>query len=208
MSLPSPFLILDLTGTAAFAVSGAMTGMRKGMDIFGILILALITATGGGIIRDLLLGGLPPTALTAPIYFSTALVSGFLVFLFYKPLQGRPLRPLLFFDAIGLAIFTITGLQTALALDLSPLALLFMGTLTGIGGGILRDILSSEIPLVFQRELYASVSLTGGVLYLLLLPRIPPAPAGGGVIIFIVAFRLISLHFNWHLPTRFGRESP
>lgn len=199
MTQESVFFLLDMAGTAAFAVSGAVMGVQKRLDFFGVSILALAAATAGGITRDLLIGNIPPDALSRPAYFITALTAGTLVFFFHSRLQHLR-KSILFFDALGLGLFTVAGLRAGLAHHLNPLSSLFLGTLTGIGGGILRDILGDEIPFVLRRELYASLSLAGGLVYLLLRPHLPEAYLAYGVMALIVLLRLISLRFNWHLP--------
>lgn len=199
------FLILDMSGTIAFAISGAMMGVRKRMDLFGILILSMITATGGGITRDVVIGSLPPLSLVNPAYFIAAFASGICVFLFYSRISSLK-NSIRFFDALGLGIFTVSGIQAAQMAGLNPLSVVLLGTLTGIGGGIYRDVLSGTIPFVFQKELYASISLTGGVLHLILQPYIHGPLLSYGTVFFIVLFRLISLKANWRLPLS-GEES-
>lgn len=164
-------LILELIGTVAFSVSGAMTAMKKNMDIFGVMILGLTTAVGGGVIRDLILGSAPPSTFRDPIYAITALITAVVVFL---PWTRRLFRRyqriydllLLTADSIGLGIFTVIGVQAAFAKSgsYSLFLLTFVGVITGVGGGIIRDMLAGNTPYVFVKHVYASASLAGALI--------------------------------------------
>lgn len=163
-------LILESLGTIAFAISGAMQAINKKLDIFGIIILAMITATGGGMMRDIILGINPPKAFTDPIYCILAVLTALCVAIIVnkrkKPLPYLDIINL--FDAFGLAIFCITGANASIALYPQNMFLcIFVGVLTGIGGGILRDMLSASIPSVLKKELYAVPAIFGTVCYYL-----------------------------------------
>lgn len=153
--------IFEIIGTVAFAVSGALTGIKKRLDFFGVLMLAITTAIGGGIARDLIIGNTPPLAFRHPIYITIALVSTVGVWIFYRYLF-RLTNVILIFDAIGLAVFTANGARLAFAGDYASLSVaVSLGVLTGTGGGILRDIFVQEIPMVFRKEIYATASIIG-----------------------------------------------
>lgn len=200
-------LVLELIGTVAFSVSGAMTAMKKNMDIFGVMILGLTTAVGGGVIRDLILGSAPPSTFRDPIYAITALITAVVVFL---PWTRRLFRRyqriydllLLTADSIGLGIFTVIGVQAAFAKSgsYSLFLLTFVGVITGVGGGIIRDMLAGNTPYVFVKHVYASASLAGALICALLWPHIPSiwAICTGALVVFLI--RALSAHFRWSLP--------
>ena len=200
-------LALELIGTMAFAVSGAMTGLKKNMDIFGVCILGLTTAVGGGVIRDLILGNTPPATFQDPIYAAVAVLSSLVLFM---PQVRRLLMRdqalfdlgLFLMDTAGLAIFTVVGIRTAYAHvpQATVFLLVFVGVITGVGGGILRDMMAGDTPYIFVKHIYASASLVGALLCGLLwhyAGEIPSMLLGGGVVILI---RCLSAHFRWNLP--------
>ena len=200
-------LCMELMGTLAFAASGALTGLRKNMDIFGICILALTTAVGGGVIRDLILGNTPPATFQNPIYATVALVTALVLFLpqvrHFLMRDARLFDLILFWmDAVGLGIFTVTGIRIAYAHvpQAGIFLLIFVGVVTGVGGGVLRDIMAGDTPYIFVRHVYASASLVGALLSGLLwhhLGELPSMLLGAGVILLI---RVLSHHYNWNLP--------
>ena len=200
-------LCMELMGTLAFAASGALTGLRKNMDIFGICILALTTAVGGGVIRDLILGNTPPATFQNPIYATVALVTALVLFLpglrHFLMRDARLFDLVLFWmDAVGLGIFTVVGIRIAYAHvpQAGIFLLIFVGVVTGVGGGVLRDIMAGDTPYIFVRHVYASASLVGALLCGLLwhiLGELPSMLLGTGVILLI---RILSRKFNWNLP--------
>lgn len=153
-------LSLDIAGTFAFAVSGASAGVKRELDLFGVLLLAFAAATAGGIARDVLIGATPPAALSDWRYLITALVAGAITFRWHA-LVDRFRNPVQLFDAVGLSLFAVAGAQKALAFGLSPTMAALLGMLTGIGGGIVRDVLLAGIPWVLRSELYAVAALVG-----------------------------------------------
>ena len=169
--MESFLLILELAGTMAFSAAGAMTGLRKNMDIFGVCILGLTTAVGGGVIRDLILGSTPPATFRDPIYAFVAILTALVLFL---PRVRRLLmrdqvlfdRVLFWMDAAGLGIFTVMGIRAAYAHMSRPglFLLVFVGVVTGAGGGVLRDIMAGDTPYIFVKHVYASASLAGALL--------------------------------------------
>lgn len=156
-------LVLDLAGTFVFAISGAMLGVRRGLDIFGVLVLSFAASTSGGIARDVLIGATPPAAIGDWRYLAVALAAGLITFVASSPLS-RLRTAILIFDAAGLALFAVAGTQKALAFGLNPVASALLGMLTGIGGGIARDILVARTPAVLRGELYAIAALAGASL--------------------------------------------
>ena len=200
-------LILEIIGTVAFAVSGAMTGLSKKMDIFGVVILGLTTAVGGGMIRDLVLGLTPPAMFTNPIYAAVAAVVSVIVFLpavrRWLTAYGRVREILmLVMDSLGLGVFTVVGIQRAYtATDHRGLFLLvFVGVVTGVGGGLLRDVMAGQTPYIFVKHVYASASIIGAILCAALW-----APLGATMAMIlgasvILAIRLLAAHYHWSLP--------
>ena len=196
-------LVLDLMGTFVFALSGAVAGVRERLDLFGVLVLSFAAASAGGIMRDLLIGAVPPAAISDWRYLAVSLLAGLVVFFWY-PISER-LRNLsnhvLIFDAAGLALFAVAGTQKALGYRLNPVMAALLGVLTGIGGGMLRDVLVAQIPNVLRAELYAVAALAGAVVvvvgHVLNLPPTGMAAAGAAVCFGI---RLIAIRRGWHLP--------
>ena len=200
-------LIVELLGTMAFAASGAMTGIRKNMEIFGVCILALTTAVGGGVIRDLILGSTPPATFRDPIYATVAIVTALVLFL---PRVRRLLMwdqvlfdlSLFLMDTAGLAIFTVMGIRVAYAhVPQATLFLLaFVGVVTGVGGGVLRDIMAGDTPYIFVKHIYACASLVGALACGLAwhhLGEMGSMLLGGGLVVLI---RCLSAHYRWNLP--------
>lgn len=199
--------ILQLVGTISFAVSGAMTALRKHMDVLGVVVLGLITAVGGGILRDILLGLAPPVIFADPVTVAAAAVSSVLVFI--PAVRRRLLKTRRVYeltmrltDALGLGIFTVIGAQTASAVlpQSSWFTMAFLGTITGVGGGVLRDVLAGDMPYIFHKHIYALASLAGALVWVALHHWWNDTAAlllGGSVIVLI---RLLAAHFRWSLP--------
>lgn len=192
--------VLDLCGVAVFAISGVASARRARMDLFGILVVAVITAIGGGTLRDLLLGRLPVFWVddATPLAVIAATVALALAYARWWPL---PTQVLYLADTGGLALFTISGTKTALALGAGWHAAIVMGMLTGCAGGVLRDVLCGEVPYLLRREIYATAALAGAGLYLLLLGLGLPEQAATLIgMATVAAVRLITRWRNWHLP--------
>ncbi len=192
-------LVLELIGTIAFAISGATVAIQCKMDIMGVCILGMTTAVGGGIIRDVILGITPPTAFQQPIYAMTALLVSLLTFL---PMIRKKLDMngwfFLAIDSIGLAVFTIIG-ALAGASSGNAFLIIFVGNVTGVGGGVLRDVFASRNPVIFQKNVYATASLAGAILFALLYKiNLNAASVIGGAVIFVL--RILAAKFEWHLP--------
>lgn len=200
-------LIIELTGTMAFAASGAMTGIKKNMDIFGVCILGLTTAVGGGVIRDLILGNTPPATFQDPIYAAVAIVTSLVLFLPRVRrllMRDQALYDLCLFlmDTAGLGIFTVMGIRTACAhVPRATLFLLaFVGVVTGVGGGVLRDIMAGDTPYIFVKHVYASASLAGALLCGVLWGPAGSLPAMLSGMAAVVLIRCLAAHFRWNLP--------
>jgi uncharacterized membrane protein YeiH len=204
-------LVLDLIGTFVFALSGAVAGVKERLDLFGVLVLSFAAASAGGIMRDLLIGSVPPAAITDWRYLAASLLAGLVVFFWY-PISER-LRNLsnhvLIFDAAGLALFAVVGTQKALGYRLNPVMAALLGVLTGIGGGMLRDVLIRQVPNVLRAELYAVAALAGAVVvvvgHVLNLPPTAMAIAGAALCFGI---RLIAIRRGWRLPVADLRQRP
>lgn len=201
------FFILELLGTVAFAISGAIVGIQKKMDIFGVAILAMTTAVGGGIIRDIILNITPPAAFRNPVFTFSAIGTGIIVFFFVKQhlhLHKQALYEILLriMDAIGLGLFTVNGVEVAYtnAAETNVFLAVFVGVLTGVGGGVLRDILAGDKPYIFTKHFYACASLTGAVLCALCWPWLGSVLSMllGAVVILVL--RNMAAHYHWSLP--------
>lgn len=191
---------LDLLGTAAFAASGALAGTRRNMDLFGVLVLGMVTATGGGTLRDLLLGDTPPFIFKNETYFYLSIIISLAVFLFHRRMDS--LRHfLLYLDALGLGTFVVIGTGKAFEYHLGFVGSVMMGVVTATAGGMMRDILSSQVPLILQKEIYASACLMGGtLLYLLHATPLPPIWSLMLSAFSVIALRICAIRFNWSLP--------
>ncbi len=191
--------IVDIIGTIAFAVSGVLVGIRNKLDLFGIYVLALITASGGGIIRDVVIGRNIPVFFTEWKYFAAITASMVITCILYK-FVSRIISVIILFDAIGLGVFTVTATYQAIKIGLPLLGVVFAGVITGVGGGILRDILVNEIPLIFRGEIYAIPSILGSVLFYLLHTNVNINLNTYICIAFVLTIRMISVKFGLNLP--------
>ncbi|MBB3035870.1 trimeric intracellular cation channel family protein [Hoyosella altamirensis] len=193
--------ILDLSGIAVFAASGALVGVSKRLDIFGVCVVGVITGIGGGMIRDVLLGITPPTSLQNWPYFATAFAAC-LVVLVLHPEVRRIRAGVLVLDAIGVGVFATGGAGIALASGAGPLAATIIGMITAIGGGLLRDVLVNEMPLLLQRDLYAVPALLGATTVVLADALTIPESVGLAVgSVTAAGLRLLALWRGWNLPT-------
>lgn len=198
--MPSFADFIDILGTFSFAVSGAFAAMEKRLDPFGVLILAFITAIGGGTVRDLLIGDTPVTWLQHPSV-GWVIISGTTGALFFGRRLKKMQSLLTSFDALGLGLFTIIGIQKGLQYSLSPAVCIALGTMTGCFGGVIRDIVLNKVPLIFQKDIYASVSILGGFGYFLLLHLPIPATIASAIsIVLIFVIRMLGIRYKWHLP--------
>jgi len=199
-------IVAELVGLAVFAASGALAAVHARLDVFGVVVLGLTTALGGGVIRDLLLGITPPTTLRDWPYIAVPVVVALAVFGFH-PQVARLRRAVLLADAVGLGLFTVTGTATALAHNVPTYTACLIGMTAGIGGGALRDLLLREIPLVLRREIYALAALAGAVVVVagqrLGWPAAPMAAIGA---VLVTAIRLIALWRRWNAPVARGLD--
>jgi uncharacterized membrane protein YeiH len=192
--------LLDLLGTLVFGLSGAVTSAKRGMDLFGVLVLALVTAVAGGVIRDLVIGALPAAAVTNWHSAVIAIAAGLFAFRF--PLLIDRIRlPVLLFDATGLGIFAVTGTQKALEFGISPVMAAGLGMVTGIGGGMLRDILTAAMPIVLRADIYAVAAPSGAAIVAIGHELGVPAAAtllpGAALCVFL---RIMAIYRGWQLP--------
>lgn len=195
-----PYL-LDLAGTFVFALSGGMAGVRHRLDVFGVLVISFAAATAGGIARDLLIGAVPPGAISDWHYLAAALAAGIVAFYFPSAIMRRA-KAVLLFDAAGLALFAVSGASKALLHGASPVMATLLGMLTGIGGGMARDVLLSEIPIVLRADLYAVTALAGAATVVigdsLSLPAAPVQICG---LVLCFGLRVVAIQYAWALPT-------
>ena len=199
--------IFDMIGTIAFAISGALVGVARRMDIFGMAVLALATAIGGGIVRDVLLGYFPPNSLRNIVYVTVVISVTIIVFIIYnsryrKHAMGpRSRASYLLADAVGLASFTVTGASAGFKLYPElPIFIVLLGTITAVGGGIIRDMLAQRIPSVLKEDVYALPSVIGGIVYYLLVICNWVGAAVYGAFTVVLVIRLLAIKYNWSLP--------
>lgn len=193
-------LILDLLGTFVFAISGAADGVKHRLDVFGVSVLAFVAGNAGGMTRDVLIGAVPPAAITDWRYVVASLSASVATYLWY-PRIARLHQVVLVFDAAGLALFAVSGAQKALAFGINPLVAALLGMLTGIGGGMLRDLLVREVPVVLRTDLYALAALAGAAIVIgghaQGWPAVPTAIAG---VLACFVMRMIAIRRGWRLP--------
>jgi uncharacterized membrane protein YeiH len=205
----SLLLVLDLVGTFVFAISGATAGVTRRLDLFGILVLSFVAGNVGGITRDVLIGSVPPAAISDWRYLAVSLLAGLITFYWYSAV-ARLRSPVLVFDAAGLALFAVSGTQKGLAFELNPIMAALLGMLTGVGGGMMRDILLAEIPTVLRADLYAIAALAGAAVVVIgNLLHLPPTATTiiGALLCF--GLRLMAIHRGWHLPVaKWHERSP
>jgi uncharacterized membrane protein YeiH len=196
----------EIAGTLVFAVEGAMAAVNANLDLIGILTLAFCTALGGGIIRDVLLGALPPAALRDWRYPTIVLCAAALVFFLHQEVRAIPVAYIQVLDAAGLAIFAIAGTEKAMLHKMNPLVAVFLGTITGVGGGTVRDVLLNQVPTVLRFEVYASAALLGSICMAAATTiriRSTWAASLGGVVCFVL--RVVSLWKHWNVPRAMGQ---
>jgi uncharacterized membrane protein YeiH len=197
-------LILDLGGTFVFALSGAVAGVKNKLDIFGVLVLSFVAANAGGIARDVMIGATPVAALSDWRYIAVTLPAGLLTFYYYRfidHLRGS----VQIFDAAGLGLFAVTGTTKALAYHLDPLAAALLGMATGIGGGMMRDILISEIPVVLRADFYAVAALAGAAVVVIgQVLQIPSAATMTAGALLCFGLRFMAIRYGWSLPVAVG----
>lgn len=193
-------VVLDLAGTFVFALSGGVAGVKHRLDIFGVLVLSFAAANAGGIARDVMIGATPVAALSNWRYVAVSLLAGLLTFYCYR-LIDRLSGSVLIFDAAGLALFAVTGATKALTYHLGPIAAALLGMLTGIGGGMARDILVTEVPVVLRADLYAVAALAGAAAVVIgHLLHLAPALSTCAGVVFCFGLRFMAIRYGWKLP--------
>lgn len=195
-------LAVDLAGSFVFALEGAATGIAAGLDLLGVLVLSFVTALGGGVIRDVLIGATPPRAFGDWRYAATALAAGAATFGFLPLVRHIPGDLLVMLDAAGLALFAVAGAEKALAYRLPAFSAVLLGGVTGVGGGALRDVLLGQVPRVLRTDIYATAALAGALVLVLSLKLglgTRASAIAGGLACFVLRMAAVSLH--WSLPT-------
>lgn len=202
------YTILDLAGTFVFAISGAVAAKQRGLDLFGITAIAFIVACGGGIVRDLCIGAIPPAGLTNWRYLLVTVMATGMTVGFY-PLVQKLYQPVLLFDALGLGLFAVTGAQKTLAFGHNAEVAVLLGITTAVGGGVVRDVLLNRIPVILEREIYASAALIAALI--VVFGRYVEWLSADwiSIIALITCFvlRILALRFHWNLPA-FSNEKP
>ena len=212
MNVDSIFFAIEIIGTVAFAITGVITALEKKFDIFGALVLGTVTAVGGGIVRDIILGYLPPMAFRKSVYALTAVVTSLAVFVLAYFLGSKIKKHfdvysqiINIFDSIGLSVFVIGGVNSAISCGLGENMFLsiFVATLTGVGGGVMRDIMAGRVPKILRKRVYALAAIVGAIIYYVLiwykiLPSTPAIIIGAGSVLVI---RILATIFHWNLPT-------
>jgi uncharacterized membrane protein YeiH len=195
------FHLLDVIGTMAFAISGVLTALNKKLDPFGVFIIAFVTAVGGGTLRDVLIGRTPVGWMQDLTYVYMISLGFFLALIFRKKLD-RLRKSLFLFDTIGLGVFTLIGLEKGIEIGLHPIICIALGTMTACFGGVIRDILCNEIPIIFRREIYATICIIGGMVFF----SLKYFNLNNDVLylatsLVIITIRLMAVKFKWYLPT-------
>jgi uncharacterized membrane protein YeiH len=203
MKLKTDTIVLasDLAGTFIFAIEGAVAAMHSGLDLLGVMVIAFVASLGGGVTRDLLIGATPPNAIRDWRYPALTFASGLLTFVFHTYAQGFPDLWLMVLDAAGLSLFAVAGVEKAMLFGVNPFVAALMGTVTGVGGGVIRDMLLARIPSVLQTDIYATAAFFGAVIVLIARRfGLSPAMAGivGGLACFVL--RVAAATHGWHLP--------
>ena len=206
----SLLFVMELIGTIAFSCSGALAAIRKRLDLLGVIVLGVITATGGGMFRDILIGNIPPSLFKNSLYVILAVISAIIIFF---TVQSRRLLKIFtqierynqiynFLDAIGLGAFTVVGVNTAVSTQISDYFFLtiFLGVITGVGGGILRDIMVCEIPSILKEHIYACASLAGALLYVFTYKIFLQDFAMILSALVVIAIRILARRYDWNLP--------
>ena len=201
----SLILVLDIIGTLAFAVSGVLTALNKRLDPFGILIIAFVTAIGGGTLRDILIGA--PVAWMGNLTYVYVVFATTVLSVIFRKRLNHIRKSLFLFDTIGIALYTIVGVEKGIAAGFSPIICISLGTITACFGGVIRDILCNEIPIIFRKEIYATACILGASAYFLLMETTMPPDfivIISGAIVMIV--RLLAVYFDLSLPSVYTKE--
>ncbi len=196
----SIFQLLDYLGTGVFAISGALAAMNRRFDPFGVLIMAAVTAVGGGSLRDVVIGR-TPVGWMQDINYAYVIIGSVIISILFRGYLGYFRRTMFLFDAIGLGLFTIIGVEIGLNAGLHPVICVLLGTLSAAFGGVIRDTLANEIPLIFHKEIYASLSILGGTVFLLLQYTNWPQDANYIITsLLVVILRILAVRKHWEMP--------
>ncbi len=199
--------IIDILGTIAFAISGVLVAMEKRLDLFGVFIVAFVTAVGGGTLRDVLIGNTPVVWMRDATYMITIVVTVVFGILFSGQLKYLR-KSLFFFDTVGLGLFTLIGIEKGLQAGLLPVMCIALGTVTASFGGVIRDILCNEIPVIFRKEIYATACIFGGIAYFMLVTLgIPEKYSYVVSIVAIITIRLLAVRFGIALPNIYKKQN-
>jgi len=195
------FHLLDIIGTMAFAMSGALTAMNKKLDPFGVFIIAFVTAVGGGTLRDVMIGR-TPVGWMLDLKYVYVIIIGFILAIIFRKKFDRLRTSLFLFDTIGLGVFTLIGLEKGINIGLHPVICIALGTMTACFGGVIRDILCTEIPVIFRKEIYATICILGGIVFFLLRKLdLDNDALYLTTSLVIISGRLMAVKFKWYLPT-------
>ncbi|RTY66194.1 trimeric intracellular cation channel family protein [Flavobacterium sp. GSP27] len=195
------FYFLDFVGTIAFTMSGALTAMSKKLDPFGVFIIAFVTAVGGGTLRDVMIGR-TPVGWMLDLNYVYVIFLGFVLSIIFRKKFDRLRTSLFLFDTVGLGVFTLIGLEKGINIGLHPVICIALGTITACFGGVIRDILCNDIPVIFRREIYATICILGGMLFFMLREfNLDKDILYITTSIFIIIIRLMAVKFKWYLPT-------
>ncbi|MFV5684491.1 trimeric intracellular cation channel family protein [Flavobacterium sp. GB2R13] len=195
------FHLLDIIGTMAFAMSGALTAMNKKLDPFGVFIIAFVTAVGGGTLRDIMIGR-TPVGWMMDLKYVYVIIMGFVLAIIFRKKFDRLRTSLFLFDTIGLGVFTLIGLEKGINIGLHPVICIALGTMTACFGGVIRDILCTEIPVIFRKEIYATICILGGIVFFLLRKlNLDNDILYLTTSLVIISVRLMAVKYKWYLPT-------
>ncbi|MCL6461380.1 Uncharacterized membrane protein YeiH [Flavobacterium micromati] len=194
------FQLLDIIGTMAFAMSGALTAMNKKLDPFGVFIIAFVTAVGGGTLRDIMIGR-TPVGWMLDFKYVYVISVGFILAILFRKKFDRLRTSLFLFDTIGLGVFTLIGLEKGINIGLHPIICIALGTMTACFGGVIRDILCNEIPVIFRREIYATICILGGIVFFILRKmNLENDVLYLTTSLVIISIRLMAVKYKWYLP--------
>ena len=195
------FHLLDIIGTLAFAMSGAVTAMNKKLDPFGVFIIAFVTAVGGGTLRDIMIGS-TPVGWMLDLNYVYVIIVGYVLAIVFRKKFDHLRKSLFLFDTIGLGVFTLIGLEKGINIGLHPFICIALGTMTACFGGVIRDILCTEIPIIFRREIYATICILGGIIFFVLRKlNFESDVLYLTTSLVIISVRLMAVKFKWYLPT-------
>lgn len=200
------FSVLEILGTMAFAMSGVLTAMEKKLDLFGVFIIAFVTALGGGTLRDVLIGKVP-VGWMLNLEYVYMIIIGFVLAVVFRKKFDKLRTSLFLFDTIGLGVYTLTGLRKGMEIGLHPIICIALGTITACFGGVIRDILCNEIPVIFRKEIYATICIFGGILFFVLKTfQVNDEIIYITTVFVVISIRLMAVKYKWQLPALEGNK--